>query len=171
VIWKNFFILSWAQHGSGGIFCKMAVALCLTSANYIQINWFWFQVLSQVFTMHNSYSDIHSGCTFLSKCLNQIKWGKSEVGSSADYIKSLQPAYCGCCPIYKPARQSRGQVPGWGDVMLSCTSGGASSGFRAYTWGSRHSWCWRRAKILQCKSESLHRPSDVTCSRLQQSWD
>lgn len=54
----------------------------LASTSYVQINWFWLQVVSQIFTWHNRYSEIHSGFIFLRKFLNQVRWGKSEVGGS-----------------------------------------------------------------------------------------
>lgn len=167
---KELFILSGAQHGSMVFFFTTAVALHVP-ASYGQMNWFWLQVISPFFTQHNSYSGSHSGCSFWTKFLNQVRWGKSQLGAVSDCITSLQSAYCDCCPICKLDWQSQGHIAGWGDLMLSCTSGRPSSGFRACMWGSRHSWCWRRDMIPQCKWESLYWPSDIACSTLQQIWD
>lgn len=170
MVWKNFFILPGPRRGSMGFFCTTAVALRVP-ASYVQMNWFRLRVISQFFTWHNSYSGSHSGCTFWTKLLNPVRWGWSQVGVVSDCITSLQSAYCDCCPICKPDWQSQGHIAGWGDLMLSCTSGRPSSGFRACTWGSRHSWCWRRDTIPQCKWESLYWPSDIACSTLQHIWD
>lgn len=163
----------WNPTWKRGVFFARQLWHCmyLASAGYVQINWFWLQVLSLFFARHNSYSGIHSGCSFLSKFLNQVRWGKSEVGGVSDCIKSLEPAYCDRCPVCKPAWQSQGQIAGWGDLMLPSTSGGASSGFRACTWGRRRLSFWGRDMIPQCEWEILYRPSDVACSGLQQIWD
>lgn len=84
MVWKNFFILSGVHHGSAGLFLTRLLwhYMYLASTSYVQINWFWLQVISQTFTWHNSYSEIHSGSSFLRKFWNQVRWGKSEVGGS-----------------------------------------------------------------------------------------